>query len=416
MREIDIVPAGIAVGGDAVGRDADGKVVFVAGALPGERVRASVIEDKRDYTRAMTLAVLEPSPDRVAPPCPAVEAGCGGCGWQHIDIAAQRRHKAAMVADAVRRIGHVEPPTIAVGPDLSTTGFRTTVRCAVVDGRAGFHRARSHDVLAVEGCLVAHPLLDDLIRHGEFGGATEVTLRAGASTGERLAVVAPTAAGVRLPEDVRVVGADLLRRGGRGAAIHEDVAGRRWRVSAKSFFQTRPDGAEALVDLVRAAAADVVAGGGVLADLYCGVGLFGGALLATASSPAPAVAVERQRSAVRDAVHNLHDLPVRVTCAGVERWRPVPADVLVADPARGGLGRKAVDVVVATAASRVVLVSCDAASLGRDAGLLAGHGYRLRAATMVDLFPHTPRVEVVSVFDRGSSKRAEGTEGPIGAR
>jgi 23S rRNA (uracil1939-C5)-methyltransferase len=415
VKEIEIVPAGVAVGGDAVGRDADGKVVFVAGAVPGERVLAAVTEDKRDYARAVTIAVLEPSADRVAPPCPAVAAGCGGCGWQHINVAAQRRHKATMVTDALRRIGHVEPPPIDPGPDLATTAFRTTVRCVVVDGRAGYRRARSHDGLAVDGCLVAHPLLDDLIRRGDFGTATEVTLRAGAATGERLVVAAPTAADVRVPDDVRVVGADELRRGGRGAAVHEDIGGRRWRISARSFFQTRPDGAAALVELVRAAAGDIVASGGVLADLCCGVGLFSGALLGGVASPAKAVGVERQRSAARDAMHNLRDLPVRVAVADVERWRPVPSDVVVADPARGGLGRKAVEVVVATGASRLVLVSCDAASLGRDAGLLATHGYGLQTVTMVDLFPHTPRVEVVSVFDRGSSRGDTGAEGPAGA-
>ena len=131
-------------------------------------------------------------------------------------------------------------------------------------------------------CLVAHPRLDELIVEGRFADASEVTLRVGAATGERLALVAPTRAGVSLPDDVqRGRGRRAGRRPGRRCAwIHDDVAGRRWRISAGSFFQTRTDGAAALVDVVRTMAADVLdRDAGVLVDAYSGVGLFAGALL-----------------------------------------------------------------------------------------------------------------------------------------
>jgi 23S rRNA (uracil1939-C5)-methyltransferase len=119
------------------------------------------------------------------------------------------------------------------------------------------------------------------------------------------------------------------------------------------------------------------------------------------------MAVEGTASAIRDAQVNLADLDeVTIVKADVARWRPSPADLVVADPARSGLGRAGAERVAATGARRVVLVSCDAASLGRDAGLLAGHGYRLVEATLVDLFPHTPHVEVVSRFDRHPDRSA----------
>ncbi len=167
--------------------------------------------------------------------------------------------------------------------------------------------------MALDHCLVAHPLLDELVAEGRFGDATEVTLRVGAATGDRLALITPDADGVLLPADVRMVGADELAAGTR-AWVHEEVAGRRWRISADSFFQTRPDGAAALVDVVTALAGDALAAAPrdegrprTLLDAYSGVGLFAGALLGGRDGWR-AVAVESNRSAAADARVNLSDL------------------------------------------------------------------------------------------------------------
>jgi 23S rRNA (uracil1939-C5)-methyltransferase len=142
-----------------------------------------------------------------------------------------------------------------------------------------------------------------------------------------------------------------------------------------------------------------------MVDLCCGVGLFSGGLAAGLDAldvgPWSIVGVERHRPAVVDARHNLADLPqAKVIRASLEGWRPMPADVVVADPARSGLGREGVAAVAATGTPLLVLVSCDPAALGRDAGLLAAAGYRLDACTLVDLFPHTSHIEVVSRFVR----------------
>ena len=317
-----------------------------------------------------------------------------------------------MVADALRRLGRIPEPTVRPAPALPDEGFRTTLRLGVAHGRAGLRAAASHDVVVIDHCVVAHPSLDELVVEGRFGAATEVTLRVGATTGERLALVAPTAEGVELPDDVVVVGADELAAG-RRAWIHEEVAGRRWRVSAESFFQTRSDGAAMLVDVVHEAALDVLEGalpgpGGstdrprTLVDAYCGVGLFAGSLLDRVPAEGPrwrAMGVERGRSSVADARRNLGDLPVRVIGSSVERFRAPRADLVVADPSRAGLGRRGVEVLASTRSPRIVLVSCDAASLGRDAALLAARGYGLVESVVVDLFPHTSHVEVVSRFD-----------------
>jgi 23S rRNA (uracil1939-C5)-methyltransferase len=357
-------------------------------------VRAVVTDSKRGFARAALLEVLDPAAGRVSPPCPHVADGCGGCGWQHVDVAAQRQLKAAIVADALRHTGKLEPPDIDLGPVLDPFGHRTTVRAAVVDGRAGFRHRQSHDVVGVDRCLVAHPLIDELIQHGRFGSAAEATLRAGAATGERLAMLDPGVDDeVDLPPDVQVVGPRDR------AAIREVVAGRRWRISARSFFQTRPDGAEALVDVVRGAAADRLTGTTRLVDLYAGVGLFAGCL-GSADQAGDVVAIEGSAGAARDARHNLRDIGATVLHVDVNRWRPSAADVLIADPSRAGLGRRAVERIAATGADRVVLVSCDPAAQARDTGLLIEAGYQLTGVTLVDLFPHTSHIEAVSRFDR----------------
>jgi len=376
-----------------------------------------VVDRRKGWQRAELTGVLVASPVRVDPPCPAVAAGCGGCDLQHAAPGAQPGLKEATVVDGLVRLGHLVDPRVVTGPPLAPVGFRTTVRAAVVDGRAGFRRHHSHDVVLVDQCLVAHPWAEQILTEGFFGEGREVTIRVGAATGECLVVVTPSAQGVVVPDDgagrpggsssLAVVGTDELSAGHR-AWIHEDVVGRRWRISALSFFQTRPDGAAALAEaVVRAAGADLA--GARVVDAYSGVGLLAGSLFSLGASlaggvPASLVAVERSRSAVADARVNLAEEidggAARVVRSDLDGWNPSRADVVVADPARAGLGRRATDVIARTNAEVVVLVSCDAASLGRDAALLGAAGFRFEQAELVDLFPQSHHVEVVSRFRR----------------
>ena len=390
---VELEPAAMAAGGSALARQADGRVVFVDGALPGEKVRARLTEVRRDFARAVTLEVLDPSPDRVAPPCRALAAGCGGCTWQHVAPGAQVRLKAEIVGDALRRIARLpDPPVPEVAP-LPGTPLRTTARLAVSpDGRAG-HRPRSGTgAVETDACLAAHPLLEELIVAGRYPGAREVLLRVSVATGERLVRVDRGRA--RVPEGVVVV----AKGGARKAFVHETVAGRRFRISAGSFFQPGPVVAEALAAAVSASLGDAVGEGGLLVDAYAGVGLFGSVV--GARSRARVVAVESDGAAVADARVNMADLDAQVVAGEVGRWRADPADAVVADPSRPGLGRPGVTALAATGAPRLVLVSCDPASMARDAALLAEAGYRLGSVALVDAFPHTFHVETVSRFDR----------------
>jgi 23S rRNA (uracil1939-C5)-methyltransferase len=406
VTELDLTPSVVVAGGAALARDAGGRVVFVEGALPGERVRARLTEERKDFARAVVTEVVEASPDRVAPPCPALAAGCGGCTWQHVASAAQARLKADIVVDALRRIGRLpEPPAPSV-VSLPGPVLRTTARLAVTaDGRAG-HRRRGGegDAVATDACLAVHPLLEELMVDGRYPGAEEVLLRVGVASGERLARVRRAAGDVQVPPGVAVV----QEGDGRRAFVHEDVAGRRFRVSMDSFFQPGPVAAEGLVAAVSEAVGDslpstAAGGGGHLVDAYAGVGLFASTL--GAARGVRVTAVESDKGAAADARVNLADLDAEVVASEVGRWRPTGkrrrrVDVVVADPARPGLGRPGVAALTALGARRLVLVSCDPASLGRDVALLAAAGYRLATVATVDAFPHTFHVETVSRFDR----------------
>ncbi|HVF76202.1 MAG TPA: TRAM domain-containing protein [Acidimicrobiales bacterium] len=394
MLDEDVTTTGVAVGGDAIARDSSGRVLFVSGALPGETVRVEVTESRRDFARARLVSVVSPSPDRVEAPCIEVGRGCGGCPWQGVLPEAQHRLKRQMVVEALQRIGRVpNPPVRETVRSVGDRAYRTTVRVAVADGRAAYRMHHSHSLVAVEGCVVAHPLVEEVLQVGRFGDAAEVIVRASVATGERLVVPRPDdARGLVVPPDVMV---------GRRAAVTEAVAGRRWRVSGTSFFQSGPQAASLLVDAVVRAAGDALVDGGVVVDAYAGVGLLGGSL-AGRRDDVRVVAVESAGPAVRDAGVNLADLDAVVVRSDVNRWSPVPADLVVADPARAGLGKRAVRVLAATGAPVVVLVACDAASLARDAALLAEAGYRLAGVEVLDLFPHTVHVEAVARFQRVS--------------
>lgn len=385
-------------------RESSGRVVFVAGALPGEVVDVQVVDERRDFAKARLLDVIDDSPDRTTPPCPFVAAGCGGCGWQHVTHEAQLRLKEQIVAEALGRIGglHELPPIRTTHPDVG--GRRTTVRAGIVDGRAGFHRAASTEVVPVATCVVSHPAISAVLAEGRFAHAEEIVVRTSVATAATVVLVRPGAAAgsASVPAGVAV--------GGRpqGLAVEEDVAGERLRVSAGAFFQASPEVAGALVEAVRVGAGAL--DGARVIDAYGGVGLFARAVAIAGGADSTTV-VESDRVAAADARHNLLDRPGQVVRCEVARWRPSPADVVIADPARPGLGRPGVKALVAAAPDRFILVSCDAGSLGRDVRLLHSAGYRPEGVALVDAFPHTPHVEVVTTFQRVEGEPAEPSDG-----
>lgn len=377
----------MATGGEAVARLDDGRVVFVQGALPNETVRIELTQQKKRFARGVVIDVLDASASRIGQSCVHAAAGdCGGCDWQHIEHAAQTDYKRGIVVEQLQRLGGIESPTVASAEQQR--GRRTTVRCAVTDGRAGYRKRRSDASFVAEQCEAAHPAIEQLIQLGRFGDATEVTLRVGSVTGERLVVTDGDPGSVVVDSDVLVASsADPAE-----AAIHEVVAGHRWRISALSFFQTSLAGAEALVSAVQRGLAE---SHGSVVDLYAGVGMLGGA----AVSERLAASVESNASSSADARVNLPQ-SIDVVRANVERWTPSAFGAVIADPARRGLGAAGATTITGTGASRLVLVSCDPAALGRDTALLVEQGWRYDHGEVIDMFPDTSRIEVVSAFSR----------------
>jgi tRNA/tmRNA/rRNA uracil-C5-methylase (TrmA/RlmC/RlmD family) len=386
----------VAHGGHCVARH-EGQVLFVRHVLPDEVVEVEVTEvgPKGRYLRAEARRVVTASPARVTPPC-AYAGACGGCDFQHVALGEQRRLKATVVTEQLTRLGRVdwagvwwsgevEPVPLPGQPaaDLDDgLHWRTRVRFAIdPDGRAGFRRHRSHDVVAVDDCLIAHPLVEvPEITGTSWPGVEQVSVTVSTATGERVVDV-----------------------GARQGSEHLEVAaaGRRWQVSAGGFWQVHPGAADILVDTVLAMADP--RRGEHLVDLYAGVGLFGGAWGSRVAGPVDAV--EGHRAAAADALANLADLPeARVHAVPVERFvRSSPdlrPDVVVLDPPRVGAKRAVVEPVAAWGARVVVYVACDPASLGRDVALFAEQGYRLGALRAFDLFPMTHHVECVALLER----------------
>lgn len=378
--------------GAGVARAVDGRVVFVEDALPGELVRAEIHQVDRRWSRARVTEVLEASPDRIEVVCEAQMAGCGGCDMLHVESLAQARMKQSIVVDQLTRAGVDSPvPGLRL---LDRDGGRTMVRAAVVDGRAGFRMRSSHETVIPGECGAIDDEAEELLVDGRYGDAVEVLIRVGSRTGERMVVVDGSIDRVVVPEDVLVVEQKELDSG-RRAWIHEEVAGRRWRISARSFFQNRPAGAEALVAEV-SELVDELAPDGVLIDAYAGVGLFAGTVGVGRST----IAVERSPDAIADARVNVGD-QAKVVRVAVEKWKASPAEVVVADPSRAGLRDSGVRALVAAGPSLLVLVSCDPSAFAQDSRRLADVGYRLDRWTVVDLFPLTSHVETVAAFLAG---------------
>ncbi len=379
----------MAAGGDAIAHLADGRVVFVEGGLPDETVRVAITTNKRDFARGLVMEVVQPSPHRVAPPCPELAKGCGGCGWQHAAPEAQLRWKADVVADALRRTAKLPDAVVRVGGGVSPWGYRTSMRLAVTpDGRVGLRAGASHRVVALDSCMVAHPMLAALLPSVRIAGGEELSLRVSVATGE--ATAWSSSGGMRfegLAPHVAI---------GPEAVLFEDVAGVRLRVTAASFFQSGPAAAELLVATVKDVCGDALRDlHGPLLDAYGGIGLFAATLGAS-----DLIVVENSKSSCADAKVNLGERAT-VHSMPFEEWTPQHVELAVVDPARAGLGRVATNVLAATGAPVVVLVSCDPVSLARDTTLLAAHGYRHSGSTVLDLFPHTPHVEVATRFERG---------------
>lgn len=398
MAEFDVDD--MAHGGEAVGRH-EGKAVFVGGAIPGERVRVSIVREKSNWARADLEEVLTQASARVTPPCPHFNA-CGGCQWQYMSYDEQLKWKSSIVAGQLRHIGGESEPDIApIVASSSPFGYRNRMTFHVENGDPGLYRHRTEHLVPISACLLLVPALGELYDGlGDLSGVHEVTLRIGVASGERMVLIRG-----RIPEQASRWAASVVRLAGRrfepviGAPyVHDEVAGVRFRISGPAFFQINTAGAESLVELVTDALQP--SGSDTLLDAYAGVGLFAATV---GKSAGRVIAVESSGVALADLRHNLSEAGVsnqEVIRGRFEEVTPaISWSLAVCDPPRTGLGEQGVSAVRAGGPRRIAYVSCDPASLARDTRLLVAAGYRLVRATPVDLFPQTFHVETVAEFE-----------------
>ncbi len=447
---IDVELTDLAYGGDAVGRY-EGRVLFVPGGIPGERVRVDIVEERRGHARADLLEILRAAPERVEPAYPLLTDS--GCQWQHIAYQAQLTWKAHIVRQLLVRIGKqpdaLVHPTIGMPPDVSPWHYRNIALFSIGPANeVGFKLTESHDIQDLENCPLLHPALDQVYQRIRaklmeyFGDALGemiqgFTIRGAvgaiggpgtgvASTGAQavpalLTVHARPGSMIEDPQQLAqelmtiapgIVGVIIERVGGRYGRVFvgqeyltDVVLGRRYRVSADSFFQVNLVQAATLIE--RGLAMLELQRSDVVLDGYSGVGLFS-AFLATRA--ARVIAIESQPSAVMDArasatLNNQNNITTLEgtleRILGQLHYRRERVDVALVDPPRAGCHPKALQALQTLAPRAICYVSCDPSTLARDiATLCVGGRYRLVAAQPVDMFPQTYHIECIALLAR----------------
>lgn len=380
-------------GGDALSRT-EGQVVLTPFILPGETARVEPVQERPGLIKTKLLEVVSESPRRVTPPCPYFGA-CGGCHYQEADYEFQVEQKAAILREQLLRVGKIEYSedirTLA-GPPL---GYRNRTQLHVEGTKIGYFQAGSHTLLPVEICPISSPKINDALKAlremarerpwPQFIREIEIFTN---ETQTLLNVATERPLAKRFFEWVaeRIPGAD--------AAFVDYKAGPDlFRVSHNSFFQVNR---HLLEPLVEAALGD--AKGKRALDLYAGVGLFS---LPLARRFESVFAVESGKSAVRDLELNAEcaGLKIGSSSKGVEHALPSiteTPDFVLADPPRQGLAASVTRDLIRLRAARIVLVSCDPATLARDLNALCGAGYGIDSLLMADLFPQTFHIETVA--------------------
>ncbi|MET9644538.1 class I SAM-dependent RNA methyltransferase [Streptomyces syringium] len=421
--EVEVGP--VAHGGHCVARTDAGRVLFVRHALPGERVVARVTEGESTsrFLRADAVQILEASKDRVEAPCPFSGPGkCGGCDWQHAKPGAQRRLKGEVIAEQLMRLAGLTPEeagwdgtVVPADGDKLPAGevpaWRTRVQYAVdAEGHAGLRKHRSHEVEVIDRCLIAAPGVSELgIEKREWPQMASVEAIAASGSGDRQVILTPRPGG-RLPIVELDKPVSVLRIGEKDKQVHpvhgrafvrERADGRTYRVGEGGFWQVHPQAADMLVKAVMQGL--MPRKGDMALDLYCGVGLFAGALAERIGDKGAVLGIESGKRAVEDARHNLKDLDrVRIEQGKVEqvlpRTRIEEADLIVLDPPRAGAGKQTVRHLASLGARRIAYVACDPAALARDLAYFAEEGYKPVKLRAFDFFPMTHHVECVAIL------------------
>jgi 23S rRNA (uracil1939-C5)-methyltransferase len=390
----------MAHGGSAVGRH-EGRAIFVPYAIPGETITAEITEDKGRFATALPVEIIESSPSRVTPRCKHFGIGkCGGCHWQHIDYPAQLAFKQQIVADQMKRLGGFADalvhPTI---PSPTPWAYRSHVTFHItLERQPGYIATDDRTILPIEECHIIRPELVEMFERLKTEGAERadrLRIQVGTESDDRAqAGSMGSKVNADSPTDL-----DALA-GGRGeGVVHYTIKGRKFVCTAGSFFQVNLPQAETLVDLVLERLN--LSGTERVLDLYAGVGLF---TLFLAERAKSVTMIEVAGSSVEDAHVNLASFNnVEIAEGLVENVLlrlKKRFDAVVIDPPRSGMKGKALEAMLKATPRKIVYVSCDPATLARDAKLITAGGYRLIDVQPVDMFPQTYHIEAVAAFER----------------
>ena len=422
----------LAYGGKGVARR-DGYVVFVAGALPGDRVRAEVTKAKRGYAEASAREIVRQSPDRVPPRCDHGGEPCPGAPWQGLAYEEQLRHKRSQVEDALRRLGGLEGFELEpIGPAVQRWRYRNKLEYSFGerDGELvlGFHaRGRWDLVVDAEDCQLASERnnakrnelrawarserLTAYDRRSREGVLRNLVIREGRRTGQLQSRLVTSPAEIpRPPVDLHTVAegpgdaADGPTGALRAEYLEEELCGLRFRISHRAFFQTNTEMAERLYGIAAEMAG--LTGTERVFDLFCGIGTLGLTLAGRACEVwgveiVPEAIVDAEENARLNGIENARfrvgDARKEVRPLLAEAGRP---DVVVVDPPRAGLSKKVLRRVIECEADRILYVSCNPTTLAPNAAQLEEAGYRLRRVKPVDMFPQTPHIECVALLER----------------
>lgn len=392
-------------GGDGLGRLPDGRAVFVPYTLPGEQVQIKVTEEKRNYVRGTVSQIITPHPERSQPRCKHFGV-CGGCHYQHMSYTQQLAVKREILIDQLQRIaGLSDPPVAETIPSPQQWHYRNQVQFHLDEnGRPGFINAESTNILPIEECHLPEPAINPVWKNLEFdsnSGIDRVVLRCDTDDNLLLILESDNPEPIEFTTDAPI---SAVYAGPAGEIVLAgddyivmEVLGQIFRVSARSFFQVNTPMSAHMVEHVLSLLD--LSGDECLVDAYCGVGLFSAFL---AGKVRTLIGIETSPSACEDFVINLDRYDnVSLYEAPVEQVLPAlpdKPDILLADPPRSGLNKAVIDAIRAQQPEQLVYVSCDPATMARDARRLYNAGYTLVQVTPFDLFPQTYHIESIGLW------------------
>jgi len=407
-HQINVELSSSVYGGSAMGRMEDGRAVFVLFALAGERVRARVIEEKSGYLRAELVEVVRPSKERITPRCPHFTV-CGGCHYQMVSYEQQLEIKREVLLEQLQRIARIsQPPVNLVVPAPQPWNYRNTVQFHLTpEGKVGYQQAGTHKVVAITECYLPEVLLNEIWPQLElepYPGLDRIELRLGADEEVLLVLIGREPEPPEFEVEIPISAVHLSPKGSTVLAgddhVVMEVLGRLFYVSADSFFQVNTAQASKMVKYLLENLP--LRPDSTVLDVYCGVGLFSAFL---AGKVKRCIGVEVNPKACQDYALNLDEFDnVELYQGTAEEVLPAinpKPDVVIVDPPRAGLERRALQALTRLQPQMLAYVSCDPSTLARDTRRLMDAGYRLEQVTPFDLFPQTYHVESISLFRLG---------------